>query len=295
MVAPAGPVNPGRFRRGIALLGAHYQVRVPTDIARSDGYLAGTDDERAAEIDRMLRDPDVRAIIVARGGYGVLRLLPRLDPEPLRRDPKPIVGFSDATALLAWAEHAGVRGVHGPVASQLGDLPPEDLAALVGVLGGATPGVLPAPLTPIGAPRPSPGPLEGVLRGGNLTLLTHLIGTPWQVTSAGTLMLLEEVGEKPYAIDRYLTHLHLAGALGGVAGAVVGDLTRCTDPPRPARAPDDPAPAMAVVDERLRAAGIAGGRGAPVGHGRRNRALPWGARTVLHDDGRLEVLEPATR
>jgi muramoyltetrapeptide carboxypeptidase len=292
VVAPAGPVKAGRFRKGLELLRPSFKLRVATDIARSDGYLAGNDDERAAELDRMLRDPDVRAIVVARGGYGIMRVLDRIDASALTKDPKPIVGFSDATALLAWAERAGVRGIHGPVVSQLGDLPAEDVATLITAMTSKAPaGRLAWKLTPAGAPRT--GAIEGALRGGNLTLLSHLIGTPWQIEAAGSLMLIEEVGEKPYAIDRYLTHLGLAGALRGVAGAIIGDLTRCTDPPRPAGAPDDDAPAHAVIDERLRALGIAGARGAPVGHGRRNVALPWGARATLHADGALELLEAA--
>ncbi len=297
VVAPAGPINPGRFRRGLALLGDAFTLRVATDIARSDGYLAGTDDERAAELDRMLRDPDVRAILVARGGYGIMRLLPRLDAAALRADPKPIVGFSDATALLAWAERAGVRGIHGPVISQLGDLPAADVATLIHRLTSPEPaGRVPWRLQPTGAPRPAgpgDGAITGTLRGGNLTLLSHLVGTPWQVEAAGAVLLVEEVGEKPYALDRYLTHLHLAGALAGAAGAIVGDLTRCTDPPRAAGAPDDDRQAHAVLDERLRAFGVPGARGAPVGHGKRNAALPWGGRVTLHGDGTLELHDAA--
>ncbi len=292
VVAPAGPLNPGRFRRGLELLRGSFALRVATDIARSDGYLAGTDDERAGELDRMLRDPDVRAIIVARGGYGIMRILARLDADALRRDPKPIVGYSDATALLAWAERAGVRGIHGPMVSQLDELPDEDVATLITRLTVTTaPGRLPWTLAPIGAPRD--GDVEGTLRGGNLTLLSQLVGTPWQIEARDTVMLLEEVGEKPYALDRYLTHLGLAGALAGAAGVVLGALTRCTDPPRATGAPDDDGPAHAVVDERLRSLGIPGGRGAPVGHGKRNVALPWGARVTLHADGALELHDAA--
>src|SRR6185503_4645390 len=117
-------------------LGDAFELRVAPGVTgpRAPGtpsYLAATDEVRAAELTAMLADPDVRAIIFARGGYGTMRILPHLDPDLLRRDPKPIVGFSDATALLAWAHRAGVRSIHGPVIAQLSDLPPSDIAHLI--------------------------------------------------------------------------------------------------------------------------------------------------------------------
>ncbi len=284
MIAPAGPVNPDRLRLGLDRLAPHLRLRVPDDIARADGpgYLAGSDERRAAELDGMLRDPDIRAVIAARGGYGVLRILPLLDPAVLRADPKPIVGFSDVTALLSWSERAGVRGIHGPVVSQLGDLPEGDLAHLIRLLRDPTPlGLLPWRLAPIGAPLTAPR--TGRLVGGNLALIANLVGTPWQVDSAGAVVLLEEVGEQPYALDRYLTHTGLGGALDGAVGALVGDLVRCGDADA----------AMAVVDERLRHVGIPGLGAAPIGHGTRNVAVPWGARVVLHPDGGVEILDGA--
>jgi muramoyltetrapeptide carboxypeptidase len=282
VVAPAGPVHPARLRAGLDRLAGRVRLRVPDDIERSAGYLAGPDARRADELDAMLRDPDVRAILLARGGYGITRILPQLDPAPLRADPKPIVGFSDGTALLAWAAGvAGVRGVHGPVIGQLGDLDDADVDALVRMVHDPAPlGRLAWQLAPIGAGHAEP--VAGRLIGGNLTLLAGLIGTPWQVDAAGAVVLLEEVAEKPYALDRDLTHLLHAGALAGAAGALIGDFIDCGD-----------AAALAVVDERLRHAGIAGRSGAPVGHGRRNASLPWGARAVLHPDGTLEVLDGA--
>jgi len=288
VIAPAGPILPDRLRAGLDRLAPHLHLRVPEGVTTSTGYLAGSDERRAGELDAMLRDPDVRAIILARGGYGIARILPMLDPAALRADPKPIVGFSDGTALLAWAARAGVRGIHGPVIGQLGELPDEDVAAMVRLLRDPAPlGRLPWPLAPIGAPLAAPR--EGRLVGGNLTLWANLIGTPWQIESAGAIALFEEVGEKPYEVDRDLTHLVLAGGLAGAAAALIGELTRCHDPAHP----DDGTAAFAAVDDRLRHLALPGLRGAPVGHGRRNVALPWGARAVLHPDGALELLEAA--
>lgn len=294
VVAPAGPVPGDRLRAGLDLVAGRYRVKVADDILRSDGYLAGDDERRADELMGALADPDVRAVIAARGGYGILRLLPRLDPAVLRADPKPIVGFSDVTALLAWAARAGVRGVHGPVLAQLAELPPGDQAWFFDRLE------RPVAPEPIAAPRrlgawaaalaPEPSDaVEGTLVGGNLALVAHLAGTPWAIEPRGALFLLEDVGERPYAIDRYLTRLALAGALDGARGAVLGDFTRCEEKIM-ASSPD----AFAVLDERLRAAGLPALGGLPVGHGARNLALPYGARAVLDPvAGRLEVLDAA--
>jgi muramoyltetrapeptide carboxypeptidase len=171
-----------------------------------------------------------------------------------------------------------VRGVHGPVVSQLPDLAEADVDRLIAAIRDpAPPGPLPWRLAPVGAPLTAP--VTGRLVGGNVTLLANLIGTPWQVDVAGAILLLEEIGEKPYALDRDLTHLVQARALDGAAGALVGDLIDC----------GDGGAGLAVVGERLGHAGLAGLAGAHVGHGSRNYALPWGAPTVLHPDGVVEV------
>lgn len=306
--APAGPVLARRLGPGLALLGQHFAIRLGPLVAaamanpdrapgRPDqqaGYLAGDDAARAAELNALLRDPDVRAIIVARGGYGLTRLLPALDGAALAADPKPLIGFSDATALLAWALHHGVCGIHGPVVTQLATLPAEDGAALIAALTRAEPGPPWQALTQVGLDASArPGLLAGPLIPGNLIVTCSLVGTPWQLPGLDVIGLLEEVGERPYAIDRCLTQLALAGRLRW-HGAVVGDLTRCTDPPHVAGATDDPAPAHVVVSERLAAAGVPGLAGAPVGHGARNRAVPFAGQVALDlRRGQLEFLDAA--
>ena len=286
--APSGPIVAERFARGLALLEPHLRLRVPDGLTTArGGYLAGDDRRRADELTALLIDPDVRAIVLARGGYGLTRILADVDPTLLARDPKPIVGFSDATALLAWAAGVAVRSIHGPVVSQLGDLPLDDVAALIAMLTDRRPlGRLEAPLQPLVAARP----LAGVVVPANLTMLAHLVGTPWQLDLTDAIALLEEVGEKPYALDRDLTQLALAGVLRGARGVVLGELVRCTDV---AGTPDDAATARAVVAERLAAVGLSAWWGAPVGHGRRNRALPFGARIEVDDGGGLSILDAA--
>jgi len=291
IVAPAGPVNGERLRRGLGRLGDAFRLKIADSVLAPHpegvpGYLAASDEVRAAELNAMLADRDVRAILLARGGYGLSRILPRLDADALRADPKPIVGFSDATALLAWAHAAGVRGIHGPMGVQMGSLPDSDIAALVAMLTEArAPGLRPWSLAAHGKGR-----YRGPLIAGNLTLFSLTVATPWPLPLRGSIALIEEVGERPYEIDRYLTQLSLTGELAKPAAVVVGDFTRCAEDA------DPPGAAIATVLERLHAAGTPAAVGAPVGHGDRNEPLPFGADSVLDlDAGTLEILEPAVQ
>jgi len=298
VVAPSGPIRGAgveRLRRGLACLAEAFELRIADSVTAASApgapsYLAATDPVRAAELTAMLADPDVRAIVCARGGYGLMRILPALDPALIARDPKPIVGFSDATALLAWAHRAGVRGIHGPLVVQLADLPAADIAHLIALLTEPRPpGERPWQLRGDGRGR-----IQGALVPANLSLASLLVGTPWQLPLAGAIALLEEVGERPYEIDRYVAQLALTGALSATAGAVIGDLIRCRDPSPPSGEPDPEGAALAALLDRLAAAGVPVAVGAPVGHGNRNEAVPFGARCELDlDRGALAILDAA--
>jgi muramoyltetrapeptide carboxypeptidase len=307
VIAPAGPVRFIRLQRGIEQLGDAFRILLapslvsdtpgaaptvagPPREAGTPSYLSASDEVRAAELSAMIANPDVRAIILARGGYGIMRILARLDPELLRKDPKPIVGFSDATALLAWAWAAGVRAIHGPVVAQLADLGTGGVAQLVRLLTEPTaPGVRPWSLTSYGK-----GEHRGPLVPANLTLASMLVGTPWPLPLEGAIALFEEVGERPYEIDRYLTQLVLTGALGKTRAVLLGDLERCTDLNPPLGQPDPPDAALNTVLERVRAAGTPMAAGAPIGHGARNEAVPFGAQSILDlDHATLEITEAA--
>jgi len=290
--APAGPVSQrARLDAGLVQLRARYRVRFDDGALATTGYLAGDDDRRAAELDGYLRDPDVRAIVCARGGYGLMRILDRLDPAVLRADPKIIVGFSDATALLGWARAAGVRPIHGPMAAQLGGLDAADAAWLFRMMESPEPaGPIDAALTAIGAA--GSGVVEGPLVGGNLCMLAHLVATPAELDLAGAILFTEDIGERPYAIDRYLTRLGLAGRLAGVAAALIGELTGCAENRLPPPQPD----ALAVIGERLQRYRLPGLAGLPVGHGTRNLALPLGGRAAVDlDAGTVRLLDAAVR
>ena len=299
VIAPSGPPLAAPLQRGLDALASEFRVQVaPSALAPTPPpqapYLAATDAARADELNAMLADPQVRAIVMARGGYGLMRILPALDPALLRADPKPLVGYSDGTALLSWAWAAGVRGVHGQVVVRLGPDRPEAAGDLCRALTDPTPlGRLPWPLTAARAPAAA-SVVEGPMFPANLMMSSQLVGTPWALPLRDATWWIEEVGERPYAIDRCLSHLGLAGALREVRGVVVGDLVHCTEPPASAGAPDDPGAALAVVLERLRHHGLPARPTAPFGHGRFNPPLPFGARCRLDlEAATAEILDGA--
>ena len=287
VVAPSGPVLADAFAAGLAVLSARYDVRYdPAILENRHGYLAAPDDERLSALVAALEDREARALFMGRGGYGLLRIAARLDRALLRRHAKPMVGFSDGTVLLAVAARAGVASIHGPVVGQLGRLPDEDRSTLFALLESTEPRTL---LTGLEALRP--GSARGPLVGGNLEVFSRLLGTPLLPDLEGAVLFFEDVGERPYRIDRLLTHLELAGVFSAVVGVVVGELVACDEP---ADSRVSSPPVMDVVRERLSRLSVPVVLGAPFGHGRRNVALPYGA-TVLLDAqaGSLTALEAA--
>lgn len=293
IAAPSGPVPADRLAAGLAALQRHVsgEISLAPNIAARAGYFAGDDHTRLAALQAALADPDIDAIVCARGGYGLTRLLGLLDPTRLAAAPKLLVGFSDVTALLAWTlARAGLCCVHGPVVAQLGGLADEDLERLGLILAGEDPGALSAET---GAVLRG-GVVEGPLVAGNLEVLRSLVGTRWLPDLAGCVLALEEVGERPYRIDRALTQLLASGALRGVRGVAVGQLVGCEEPA--SGNPDSPGP-EAVVLERLATLGVPVVTGFPFGHDpARNAALPFGARVRLDaEHGALYMLEPVAR
>ncbi len=232
VIAPSGPLFTDAFAAGAAVLSARYQVRHdPATLFARDGFLAGPDDQRLASLIDAVRDPEARAVFLGRGGYGLLRIANRIDSHLLRDHAKPIVGCSDGTVLLALAARAGVAAIHGPVVTQLGRLPDADRSALFSLLESGEPGPLLVGLETLCA-----GSAQGPLLGGNLEVFSRLLGTPYLPDLDGAILFFEEVGERPYRIDRLLTHLELAGVFTAVAGVVVGDSRRLRGAARLTRA-----------------------------------------------------------
>ncbi|HEY5450560.1 MAG TPA: LD-carboxypeptidase [Polyangia bacterium] len=286
VIAPSGPVPREAFAAGLEVLRARYDVRHDDGVFAREGYLAGPDERRLAELTAALADPDARAIVMARGGYGLMRLLPFIDVGALVARPRPIVGFSDGTALLALAARAGVASIHGPVVTQLGNLASADQRALFERL--ETPG---SSLLLDGLEGLIPGRVRGPLIGGNLEMFSRLIGTPYLPDVAGAILFFEDLGERPYRIDRLLAHLDLAGIFGAASGVLLGDFSGCREPE--ATRADSPTAEEVLVD-RLGRLSIPVALGGAFGHGTRNRALPYGTLCELDTAaGTLTALDGA--
>lgn len=232
--SPAGPTkDPILLERGRAALAARgYRVVIATNtLAVGDprDYLAGGEEERASDLNGLLRDPDIDLILAVRGGYGSAKILDRLDWSALRRDPKPIVGYSDITALsLGIAAQTGVvsfSGIMATVGHGFSDttLDPFSEASLWQAVGeGAFPRTLSAPLDQPWHVLRGSGRISGPLFPVCLTLLTSLFGTPYVPDLTGGILVIEDVHEELYSIDRALTQLRLAGVLDQLAGVLVG-------------------------------------------------------------------------
>jgi muramoyltetrapeptide carboxypeptidase len=279
IAAPGGPVDPDKLEAGCEVLRrAGFRVVRRDDVTARHGYLAGDDTRRAEELMELVADPDVDAIVCARGGYGCDRILDALDPLAFRAARKPLVGFSDITALLLWQRRcAGLSGFHGPMLERGDEIDADAQAMLWDELCGKAP--LPGILRGTGR---VPGVAEGRLTGGNLVLVTASLGTRWEIDTRGAILLVEEVSESPYRIDRMLQQLRGAGKLEGVVGIGTGDLSTCVDEryPRPC--------AEEVFEELARGIGVPLVAGLPFGHVRGNRAWPLGVRATI-DGARGEV------
>ncbi len=280
VIAPASSFDRPAFERGLALLATRYQPVVRPDIYESRRYLAGGDDRRLAELSEALSDPTTSAIFCARGGYGVTRLLSRLQ---LPRRAKPLIGFSDITALHGLAQSRGRVSVHGPVLTQLGRLGEAVANELFELL--ETPS---ARVELRGEPQ-VPGVAEGRVVGGNLSVLTRLLGTPYLPPLEGAILFLEDVGERPYRLDRMWQHLALAGAFEKVKGIALGEFVECEEKGGKWTAAE-------ILRELAEETGLPCVAELPVGHGDRNRPLPLGARARLDGaEGTLRFLEGAVR
>jgi muramoyltetrapeptide carboxypeptidase len=221
VVAPAGPYDAGALALGVERLrAAGYRVSVDAVLEAHRPYLAAPDALRLAALRRALEDPDVDGIVAARGGYGATRLLEALDPEEVRRADRVLVGFSDITALHALWARAGLRSLHGTMAARLHTLDEEAFGAWRAALSGA----VPPPLVDLELAVDGPA-VEGPLLGGNLAVLLALLGTPAFPDLDGAVLLLEDVNEPPYRLDRMLTTLRQAGVFDRVVGVLAGAFT----------------------------------------------------------------------
>jgi muramoyltetrapeptide carboxypeptidase len=266
VIAPSGPFDRTLFWRGVGWLAERYRVDFDRSVLARDGFLAGTDERRLDELNRALGDRDARAIVVARGGYGLTRIIERADLQALLGAPKWIVGFSDVTVLHAALAELGVASLHAHNACGLGRGDAHARERWVHALE--------APFSCRrieGLETWQPGIATGRLFGGNLTILFTLAASGRLRVPDGSIIVLEDVTENSYRLDRMLTALVAAGAFDRAVAVVVGELTDC--PPGPHRVPPE-----AAVRERLSHLSLPVLAGLGFGHGRSNEPLPLGLR-----------------
>lgn len=267
VVAPSSPFGRDDFWRGLAWLRSRYRILASPSILDRAGYLAGSDERRLQELASAMAHPEVRAIVAARGGYGATRIVDGLPWADLAKSPKWIVGFSDVTALHLEATARGIPSIHGPHVTGLGRADAETRYAFLRALE-STPHAW-AKLTPI-----HEGNAEGVLVGGNLSLLYAMAAANRLQLPPKAIVLLEDVTERPYRVDRMLTALrpHLTSA----SAIVFGGFTQCDPGP-------DGIEIDAVLAERTKALKIPVFQHAPFGHEDRNLSFRFGTKAKIEN------------
>lgn len=287
VISPAAAVEAEKLRRGcdeLERLG--FAIRIGTHALDRYRFLAGTDSDRARELTAMFQDPAVQAIFCTRAGYGSGRLLPFLDFSVLTQNPKIFLGYSDVTLLLnALVQKARLVCFHGPVVAGefANGFSLRSQTHLFGLLATgqgeesiAFPTILRA------------GVAEGQLLGGCLSVLVSTLGTPFSLETDGAILFIEDVGEKPYRIDRMLTQLKQAGKLDDLAGVIFSEMKSCFGDG------NDPALLLSVITDLFSDYSYPVGFGLPAGHDGENLALPLGLHARLDTQQRvLTFLEPA--
>jgi muramoyltetrapeptide carboxypeptidase len=300
LVNPAGatwnPVDIDVVRETFEALGL--RVRVGEHVLDRYGYLAGRDEDRAADLNRMFRDPEVRGIVCVRGGWGCARILPMLDYDAVARDPKVLLGYSDVTALHA-ALHArtGLVTFHGPVGIATWNRFNVEWLRQVVFEGEAVTFRNDDSFNPDATlvQRENrtrlirPGTARGRLLGGNLTVLSAIVGSEYLPDFTGCVLFLEDVGEAPYRVDRMMTQLALAGILDRAEAVVFGTCSDC--------GPGSGFGSLTLDDilvERLEPLGIPAWHGAQIGHIDRQFTLPVGVEVEVDAEaGTIRMLGAA--
>jgi muramoyltetrapeptide carboxypeptidase len=281
IISPAGPVKLDELQSGLSLLETHgFEVRLGEYVLDYEGYLAGRDEKRLTDFITMFEDQEVTAVFSARGGYGSMRLLDGIDYGLIRDNPKIIVGYSDITALLlAIYKNAGLITFHGPVAREFQTKDGDNLDDLLKLLrSGKHAG--------FNLKRGAclvRGKAKGPMMGGNLSMICHLLGTPFMPCLDGCILFIEDRGESLYRIDRMLTHLRLSGQMNKLKGLVAGTFETCG--------------AITEIEHLLKEAtfdlGIPVATGLKVGHGSINLTVPIGITAELDTEQMiLSIVNP---
>jgi muramoyltetrapeptide carboxypeptidase len=285
IVAPASPPDkPEIIDEAIErFTGLGFKIKPGKNLRKRDGYLAGSDEERAADINELFADPEVRGIFALRGGYGSCRILPLLDYDAIRANPKPLVGYSDITAMhLAILVKTGLVTYHGSNASSA--FRPENIDACQRMLMGSPrppgdgPEILFSRNDAHGAKVKTvvAGRAQGQILGGNMTCLLRVLATPYAPDFRGAILFLEDTGEKAYRVDGMFTHLRLAGILSQLGGLVLGQFDH-VDPAEQTRI-------TACLQREAERIGVPCVSGAPIGHFPGQIIVPQGAQAELDAD-----------
>ena len=281
-MAPAGCVNDELLSAGVqALQQDGFQVELAPGVHNRKGYLAGDDEKRARDLEGFFCRPDLDAILCARGGFGSIQLIPHLT-ERIRSHPKVFAGYSNVTSLLNWLmQSCDMVTFHAPMVAMdfARGLSPRSRDHLWGTLTGEKW----MWKIEVGEVIRS-GKVQAEMLGGCLSVVVTTLGTPYEIETTGKMLFLEDVGEKPYRVERMLTHLKMAGKLERLAGLVFGDFTQCDG--------EGPRNVREIIGELFHAAPYPVVMGIPAGHGRENLALPFGVKLELDGDaGTLSLME----
>ncbi len=280
ILAPASPPDLQALIMGDRLLrDLGFNVKIGKYVRERTAYLAGTDQQRAEDFNEALRDPSIRAIFCARGGYGCSRIVNDLDYDAARQDPKIIIGYSDVTTLLlSFWNRIGLVTFHGPLigSGNVSHWSYQQMFRQITQTDIPRPLPLPDDIPHLNTLRP--GNAHGIFLGGCLTILSTLLGTPDSPNFTNSLLLIEEIGEAPYRIDRCLSHLKNSGAFDGVSGVMIGHFTRCF------QRPEDSEPSFTIpeiISEILSDYDFPIVTNLPIGHGPHNLTLPIGCAFVI--------------
>ena len=272
IVAPAGPFDRQTFLRGVRILeDMGFQIFIPPGLFEKNRYLAGSDNHRVQFVNQLFADTSVDAIICARGGYGSMRILPMLDYDAIQNNPKVFIGFSDITILLSvLVSRCNLVTFHGPVVTSLADASKETKCSLFSNVTSDSN----LEIKLFSGETIIPGVAAGEVCGGNLTMLCHLVGTPFAPDFENKILFLEDRGEAPYRIDRMLVHMALAGCFKGLSGIILGTFEECGPI-------EDVIKIVVEVFEKYSIPILAG---LDAGHGRHNLTIPLGIEATLDAD-----------
>ncbi|MCR1899531.1 LD-carboxypeptidase [Irregularibacter muris] len=277
LISPASGMELSFLKGGIDWLeGQGFKIKKGKFIQEKKGFLAGSIQQRVYDLHQMFEDPEVKGILCIRGGYGTLPLLPHIDYDGIKNNPKVFVGYSDITALhLAIGQRTGLITFHGPMVAELGeDVPSDNKAMLKKALMEKKPlGEITFPKDSLGLKTIYPGRATGRLIGGNLSVICATLGTPFEIDCKNKILILEEVGEANYKIHRMLSQLNLAGKLEDALGFILGEFTNCPE--------DAQYPLEEILEEFFVPLKKPTLWGVKCGHGRYKATLPLGCQASI--------------